>query len=92
MVMGLAAWNLNRPGGISKTTAMQRAIEACESLSDPSVTEVAYWSLKLITQSQEIAAFVRDAGIKVRAGISETSNTGVTGGSARFENMEAFAY
>jgi hypothetical protein len=71
MVMGLAAWNLKRPGGISQTTAMQKAITAVEQLT--SVYEVAYWSLKhlISSRAQVREAFVQQAAIKARRGISQ---------------------
>jgi len=71
IVMGLAAWNLNRPGGMSRTRAMQVAIETTEDLSDPSISEVAYWSLQWAIRSKERAAFIRQAGAKARQGVSQ---------------------
>ena len=81
IVMGLAAWNLNQPRGISRTTAMQRVILAVEnlvnpSLVNPSVEEVAYWHLKFLYNpgDREKADFVRQAALKARLGISQSSN------------------
>ncbi|NJM97346.1 MAG: hypothetical protein HC800_09355 [Phormidesmis sp. RL_2_1] len=75
MVMGLAAWNLNRPGNISETQAMQRAIETTESISaSPTIDEVAYWSFAWIIQSKTRAAFVRQAAMKARKGIPQAES------------------
>jgi hypothetical protein len=73
MVMGLAAWNLNRHGGLSRTQAMQTALSTVEGLSDPSVTEVAYWSMSWITKSSEIAEFIRNSGLKAKQGVPQSS-------------------
>ena len=72
MVMGLAAWNLQRPGGISRTQAMQKAIATVETLREPEVTEVAYWSMKWVIQSKEIAEFIRTAGAKAKLRIPQS--------------------
>jgi hypothetical protein len=74
MVLGLAAWKLNRPNGMSQTQAMQKAIATAESLTDPQVTEVAYWSLSWLLQSKERAEFIRNAGQKVKQGIPQVSS------------------
>lgn len=75
MVMGLAAWNLNRPGGISETQAMQVAIENTEFISAaPTIEEVAYWSFAWIIQSKVRAAFVRQAGMKARMGVPQAAS------------------
>lgn len=71
IVMGLAAWNLNRHGGLSQTEAMQKAIVASEDL--PDVVEVAYWSLRWILQSTIRRDFIRKASLKARFGISQRS-------------------
>jgi hypothetical protein len=65
IVMGLAAWKLNRHGGLSQTGSMQRAITAAEDLG---VDEVAYWSLRWVVESAERTEFVRQAATKARAG------------------------
>ena len=71
--MGLAAWKLNRPGGISVASAMQTAVVASEELADPQVSEIAYWSMEWLTKSTEVAAFIREAGIKAKQGKSQAS-------------------
>lgn len=72
MVMGLATRSLQRPGGISQKQAMQKAIATVETLLDPAVTEVAYWSMNRIIGSKESVEFVRTAGAKVKQGISQS--------------------
>jgi hypothetical protein len=73
IVMGLAAWKLNRSGGLTQTASMQRAIVAAESLTVPVVNEVAYWSLRWILQSKERSAFVAGACAKARAGMPQSA-------------------
>jgi hypothetical protein len=74
IVMGLAGWNdLNRPGGISETEAMQRALVATEDLRDPAVGEVAYWVLEGLRGPRE--DFVKGATRKARAGLSQRTGT-----------------
>ena len=67
MVMGLAAFRLCRFGALSEQGALQKAITATEDLG---VGEVAYWSIEWL-RSSERAAFVRQAAIKARRGISQ---------------------
>ncbi len=70
IVMGLAGWNeILRPGGISETEALQRAIVATEGLRDPAITDVAYWVLEGL--AGERAAFVRQAAAKARRGVPQ---------------------
>lgn len=73
IVMGLAAWKLNRSGGLTQSASMQRAIVATESLALPAVNEVAYWSLRWILQSKERSAFVAGACAKARAGVPQST-------------------
>ena len=68
IVMGLAAWNLNRHGGLSQAGAMQAAIAASEDLG---VSEVAYWSLRWVVESAARSEFIRQAGAKARQGLSQ---------------------
>lgn len=70
IVMGLAAWNLNRPGGMSQHAAMQLALATTEGLG---VSEAAYWSLRWITASRERSDFVRQACTKLRAGLPQAA-------------------
>ena len=88
VVMGLAAWNLDRPGGIAQSEAMQRAIGATEALDGPVVKEVAYWSLRWIVASRERADFVRQACAKARRGVPQASaspDPGLRAGGAAME-------
>lgn len=71
ITMGLAGWKLNRYGGISETASMQRSITATEDLRDPTVFEVAYWSLHWLLGSKIRRSFVRQAAMKARAGLSQ---------------------
>lgn len=65
IVMGLAAWKLNRHGGLSQTGAMQRAIATAEDLG---IGEVGYWSLRWVVESAERTEFMRQAATKAREG------------------------
>ncbi len=68
IVMGLAAWKLNRHGGLSQTGSMQKAITSAE---DMGAAEVAYWSLRWVVESAERVEFVRQAATKARAGLPQ---------------------
>jgi hypothetical protein len=89
IVMGLAAWKLNRHGGLTQAQAMQKAILTTEHLVMPVVPEVAYWSLRWIGASAERTAFVRAACTKVRAGLPQSAPAPAA--AREFESGLAFA-
>jgi len=79
VVMGLACYDLYRPSGATQSQAMQTAIARTEDLT---VGEVAYWSYEWLvsrfrneptTNVQERHAFVKQASIKARRGLSQKS-------------------
>jgi hypothetical protein len=71
IVMGLAAYRLNRPGNISEEAAMQKAMAATQALIGPTISEAAYWSLEWLKIPGARVAFVRQAAIKARQGVSQ---------------------
>ncbi len=83
MVMGLAAWQLNRPGGSSKATAIRQALAATEALTDVPVTEVAYWSFRWILKDKEIAEAIREAGRRAKLGIAQATGGELEAGGLR---------
>ncbi len=88
MVMGLGAFQLSRPHNETVFQAMQKSIVTTEELADPSVSEVAYWSLLNLKYSKETYDFIKQASMKARQGLSQKD---VLPGGARESELPAQA-